>query len=252
MKNLLVVLMAVLAFGSVSVQAQGLDIAGLTAKITNDSSRADADKARDAGRKPIQVLDFLGVRPGMTVIDLVAAAGYYTEVLSNVVGPRGKVYMQNSSAALTGPRGPRTVEAIEQRLANNRLSNVERLTADINALGLPDNSLDAAVIALEFHELYLSDNPNAVAEFLAEMSRVLKHGAVLGVIEHAGFPVFDPKPLHRALEANVVADAAAAGFFAEASGKMLRNIDDPKNVGVFDPSVRGNTDRFVLRLVNKR
>ena len=250
MKNLLIILMASLAFTTVSVQAQSVD--ALMAQITNDAGRADADKARDAGRKPIQVLDFLGVKRGMTVIDLVAAAGYYTEVLSNVVGPSGKVYMQNTEAALTGQRGPRTVAAIEQRLANNRLRNVEQLIADLDDLGLPDNSLDAAIIALEFHELYLSDNPNAAADFLAEINRVLKPGAVLGVIEHAGYPAFDPGPLHRALEAQVIVDAAAAGFFAEASSKLLRNIDDGRAVGVFDPSIRGATDRFVLRLIKKR
>lgn len=250
MKNLLVVLMAALAFGSLPAQAQSVD--ALIAQITNDSGRADADKARDAGRKPIRVLDFLGVESGMTVIDLVAAAGYYTEVISNVVGPSGKVYMQNMPSALTGQRGPRTVEAIEARLANNRLSNVEQLVADLDDLGLPDNSLDAAVIALEFHELYLQDNPDAATDFLAEMSRVLKPGAVLGVIEHAGYPVFDPGPLHRALEADVVADAQATGFFAEASSKLLRNIEDGRDTMVFDASIRGATDRFVLRLVNKR
>lgn len=250
MKNLLVILMATLAFTAVPAQAQNVN--ALIAQITNDAGRADADKARDAGRMPIRVLDFLGVKPGMTVIDLVAAAGYYTEVISNVVGPSGKVYMQNSEAALTGQRGPRTVAAIEERLANNRLRNVEQLIADPDDLGLADNSLDAAIIALEFHELYLSDNPNAVSDFLEEISRVLKPGAVLGVIEHAGYPVFDPGPLHRALEAQVVADASAAGFFAEASSKLLRNIHDGRDTMVFDASIRGATDRFVLRLINKR
>ena len=100
--------------------------------------------------------------------------------------------------------------------------------------------------------MYLSDNPNAVSDFLEEISRVLKPGAVLGVIEHAGYPVFDPGPLHRALEAQVVVDAAAAGFFAEASSKLLRNIHDGRDTMVFDASIRGATDRFVLRLINKR
>ena len=99
----------------------------------------------------------------MTVIDLVAAAGYYTEVLSHAVGPNGRVYMQNSAASLSGNRGERTAEAIDQRLANNRLANVERVTRDPDDLGLPANSLDAAVIALEFHEFYRSDNSVVLA-----------------------------------------------------------------------------------------
>ena len=250
MKNLLVILIAVFALVSIPVQAQ--NAAGLNARLMNDLGRPEADKARDDGRKPAEVLDFLGIGPGMEVIDLVAAAGYYTEVLSHAVGAQGKVYMQNSAGSLTGNRGERTAAAIDARLASNRLDNVERLTANPDAIGLPANSLDAAVIALEFHELYRSDNPDAAAEFLAEMNRVIKLGGVLGIIEHAGHPVYDNGALHRALESQVVNDALAAGFFVEASSKLLRNIDDTRSEGVFTAGLRGNTDRFVLRLIKKR
>ena len=246
MKNLLVILMAAVC---ISIPVHALDVDSLIATLRNDSGRPDADKARDSGRKPARVMDFIGIEEGMTVIDLVAAAGYYTEALSHAVGRSGKVYMQNS--AMTGERGERTMAAIDQRLANNRLANVEQLTASPDTLGLPDNSLDAAIIALEFHELYRSDNPNAPAEFLAEMRRVLKVGGVLGVIEHAGSVVYDNGALHRAEEAKVVADAQAAGLFVEASSNLLRNYDDNRSTGVFG-DFRGSTDRFVLRIVKKR
>lgn len=248
MKNLLVILAAAIALVSIPVQAQ--NAAGLSARLANDSGRPEADKARDAGRMPAEVLDFLGIGPGMTVVDLVAAAGYYTEVLSHAVGPRGKVYMQN--APFTGERGERTAAAVDARLANNRLANVERITSSPDDLGLPDGSLDAAVIALEFHELYRSSDPNAVSNFLAEMNRVLKMGGILGIIEHAGHPVYDNAALHRALEADVVRDAMAAGFHVEASSKLLRNIDDNRSSGVFAAGIRGATDRFVLRAIKKR
>ncbi len=248
MRTLITMLAVSIALLGTAVSA--LDISALNAALSNAPGRPDADKARDAGRKPAEVLDFLGVEPGMTVVDLIAAAGYYTEVLSHAVGSSGTVYMQNSPASLTGNRGERTAAAIDERLANNRLRNVRRLNRDPADLGLPDNSLDAAVIALEFHEFYRSDNPDAVAEFLAEMRRVLKPGGVLGVIDHAGYPVYDPGPLHRALEAQVVADAQAAGFFVSASSPLLENPDDDRSLAVFDGSIRGATDRFVLRLVN--
>jgi len=242
----------VTAFALLVGTAYALDIEALNSTLANAPGRPDSDKIRDPNRRPAEVLNFIGVESGMTVIDLVAAAGYYTEVLSHAVGANGKVYMQNSASALTGSRGPATVAAIDERLRDNRLANVERLTRNPDDLGMADNSVDAAVIALEFHELYRSDNPNAVAEFLAELRRVLKPGGVLGIIEHAGSPVFEPGPLHRAVEAQVVADAQAAGFFVAASSPLLENPDDDLRSSVFVATIRGVTDRFVLRLVKVR
>lgn len=250
MKKITLVLFAMLAVGCAAVPGQ--DAASLQATLSNAPGRPDADKDRDAGRKPAEVVSFLGIGSGMTVVDLIAAAGYYTEVLSHTVGPSGTVYMQNSAASLTGERGERTAAAIDERLANNRLANVERLTRDPDDLGLPANSVDAVVIALEFHELYRSNNPNAVAEFLAEMRRVLKPGGVLGIIEHAGSPPFDPGPLHRALEAQVVADVQKAGMFVAATTPILRNPDDDRSEGVFAPGIRGATDRFVLKVIKTK
>ena len=111
--------------------------------------------------------------------------------------------------------------------------------------------MDTIIIALEFHELYRSDNPNAVAEFLAETRRVLGPGGVLGIIEHAGSAPFDPGPLHRAIESQV-ADVQAAGMFASASSSILRNPDDDRSGGVFAPGLRGATDRFVLRVIKTK
>lgn len=235
----------------VSADASALDVRALQATLTTATGRPQADKDRDAQRRPAEVVNFLGVDAGMTAIDLVAAAGFYSEVLSYAVGPRGKVFLQNAPAALTGQRGERTLASINERLANNRLANVQRLDREPSDLGLPDNSVDVAIIALEFHELYRSSNPNAAAEFLAEIHRVLKPGGVLGVIDHAGYPVYDNGTLHRALEYDVVRDAQASGFTVQANSLILRNPDDDRSKGVFDASLRGNTDRFVLKLVKR-
>lgn len=246
MKTLFKTFIAVSLLIAATVQA--LTLAELNAALSNSAGRAAEDKARDAGRMPAEVVNFLGIEEGMTVIDLVAAAGYYTEVLSLAVGSSGKVYMQNSPASLSGDRGARTAAAIDSRLANNRLANVERLTRDLGDLGLAPNSVDAAVIALEIHELLRSADPDAAANFFAAIRTVLKPGGVLGVIDHSGDPASDLSALHRASENQVIRVAEAAGLSLAGTSNILRNPQDPRTTNPFDGSIRGKTDRFLLKL----
>src|SRR3989338_6765441 len=112
--------------------ALAIDVAALNASLA-DPGRSDADKALDGSRKPVEVLDYLGLEEGMTVLDIMSGGGWYTEVLSRAVGPTGKVYMQNSEAALARGTTQATVDA---RLA--ALSNVELLKQNVSVdLGLP-------------------------------------------------------------------------------------------------------------------
>ncbi len=223
--------------------------AALTAALANPA-RPQADRDADARRKPAETLDFFGIGPGMTVVDLIASGGYYTEVLSNAVGANGKVYMQNAPASLQGERGTRTEQAINERLAGGRLANVERVNRDAADLGLPDNSLDAAVIALEYHELFRSADPDAERKFLNEMKRVLKPGGILGVIDHAGNAGNDNGPMHRAELDKVLAGARAAGFIVDGTSDLLANPADDRSKTVFDPAFRGVTDQFIVKLRN--
>jgi len=231
-----------------SFNAQAQDVAALNAALAASEARPAADKDADARRKPAETLDFFGIEPGMTVVDLIAAGGYFTEVLSNAVGPSGKVYMQNAPASLTGERGVRTEQAINDRLAGGRLANVERLNRDPQDLGLPAGSLDVAVIALEYHELYRNADLQTEANFLAEMKRVLKSGGVLGIIDHAGNAGNDNGPMHRAELEKVLAGAAAAGFVVVGTSDLLRNPADDRSLTVFDASIRGVTDQFIVTL----
>ena len=213
----------------------------------SQGDRAEADRARDAGRKPAEIVAFLGIAPGMTVIDLIAAGGYYTEVLSVAVGSEGKVYAQNSDYVLKLRDGANE-KAISARLAGGRLANVERLDRELAELGLAPGSVDGAITALNFHDVYNSRGQEAAVEFLKAVYAVLKPGGVLGVIDHVGAADADNKELHRIEESRAVAAAKAAGFQLEAKGDLLRNAEDDHSKNVFDPSIRGKTDRFVLLL----
>ena len=220
--------------------------ADLAAALASED-RAAEDRARDAGRKPAEVVATLGIGPGMTVIDLIAAGGYYTEVLSLAVGPAGKVYAQNPPRVLQFRDGANE-KALSARLADGRLANVERVNeADLGATGVAPGSLDAAITALNFHDLYNGQGPEAAAGFLAGIKALLKPGGVLGLIDHYGDPEQDNASLHRLDVAAARPVLEASGFEIESSD-LLRNPEDDHTKMVFDAAIRGKTDRLLYKL----
>jgi predicted methyltransferase len=227
--------------------AQGAEANEALAAALASPGRPEGDRERDAGRKPTDVIAFLGIEPGMTVIDLVAAGGYYTEVLSGAVGPTGKVYAQNGAFVLKIRDGVND-EAMTARLAGNRLSNVERLDREMSDLGLAPESVDAAFTALNFHDIYNGSGRKAALRFLAAVRAALKLGGVLGLIDHSGGAGEDDAELHRIEEALVEKLAKSEGFEVEARSELLRNPEDDRTKNVFDPTIRGKTDRFLLLL----
>ena len=243
----LLLLATLVALSGSSACATAPDLA--TRLTTGD--RAEADKARDAGRRPAAVIGFLGIEPGMTVMDLIAAGGYYTEVLSGAVGPKGRVYAQNSEFVLKIRDGANE-KAMTARLANDRLPNVERLDRELDNLSLAPDSLDAVITALNFHDIYNGGGPEAAHAMLRAVREALRPGGVLGLIEHAGNAGADNEKLHRIEESKVVAAAEKAGFVVEATSDVLRHPEDDRTQFVFAKGLRGATDRFVLKLRKPR
>jgi predicted methyltransferase len=215
------------------------------------SPRSDADKARDAGRKPAEVIAFLGIAPGEKVLDVIAAGGWYSEVLSVAVGPEGRVYAQNNDYVLKLRDGVNDKE-LTARLAGGRLPNVQRVDAELRDVPVPDGSLDAAITHLNFHDVYNTGGEPAALDFLAAIYRKLEPGGVLGIVDHVGVAGQDNAALHR-IEKRLVLDAIAKSAFAlEAESDLLSNPKDDHTASVFEPALRGQTDRFVLRLRKPR
>lgn len=211
-------------------------------------SRSAQDKARDAGRRPVEVIHFFGIEPGMTVVDFIASGGYYTEVLSAAVGPRGKVYAHNIDFVLK-MRDGMNEKILSARLAGDRLPNVQRLDREFEDLGLEPESIDVFFTALNLHDIIDGRGPETTAVVLEQIHEALKPDGFLAVVDHAGAPGQDAanKAAHRIEEARAVAALEAAGFEIEATSDILRNPDDDLSANVFTPGVRGHTDRFVLR-----
>ena len=181
-----------------------------------------------------------------------AATGWYTEILARVVGPTGHVIAHNHP----GARTMLSAENFEARYGGDRLPNVEQLFVRHNELRLPGASLDVVLLSMVYHDTYWHDEdvdwgPIDRPALLASLFAALKPGGIVGVIDHYAAPGADPTTsvmaVHRIDVAVVRRDFLAAGFEPDGETAVLRNADDDYALSVFDPSVVGHTDRFVLR-----
>jgi predicted methyltransferase len=213
--------------------------------------RLEKDKADDKQRKPDQVLQFTGVWPGMTVLEIEAGSGYYTEILSRIVGPEGRVIWQNPNA-FDPYMKPEDVEARFGK-SGNRLANVDRLKTNFDAFeSIPDNSVDLVTWFLGPHELFFTpEDGNTFGtpeKSYAEIYRVLKPGGKFVALDHKatpGAPETSGNTTHRIDPATVRERAENAGLQFSKASNILANSTDDYNKGVFDPSVRRKTDRFL-------
>ncbi len=215
-------------------------------------ARPESDRERDANRKPAAVLEFIGVKEGMTVLDLFTGGGYYAELLSAVVGDQGKVIAQTNQAYIDFVGAE-----FNERFGSGKLPNVEVLKAENNQLALDAGAYDVIMLVLSFHDLYHVDTENGWEQidgiaFLNELRKGLKPGGIVAVIDHhaaAGSPPETGDTLHRIDPDLVIANMEAAGFDLEAQSDLLRNSEDDLSKSAFDPEVRGKTDRFVMRFM---
>jgi predicted methyltransferase len=223
-----------------SVQAQDEQISRLRAALASPERSAE-NKARDAARKPIEVIQFLGVADGMAVLDVWAVGGWYTEVLSASVGPTGKVYSQNP-AFFTGREG--FVDAESAR--NERLGNVAPIHGDVQT-GDINGQIDVAITNDNLHDMYNRGGEQAAMPLIQGVYDALKPGGVFGVIDHVGIAGQDNAQLHRMDLDAVRAMLVKAGFTIEAESDLLRNPADDHTRGPNDASLGGNSDRFLIK-----
>ena len=213
------------------------------------AGRSPADLKRDAIDHPAELLRLTGLKPGMEVADVLAGDGYYSELLSALVGPKGKVLMLNN-AAFDKWAG----DDLKTRIAGKRLPNVDYRIVDLGHMGLAANSLDGVVLCKVYHDLYWVDptgewpkvDPAAV---LDQLARALKPGGVLLLIDHSAKPgrgSADASALHRIDEAFARADFEKRGLHVVATSDLLRRPDDARDQISYKPPMLGKTDKFVL------
>jgi predicted methyltransferase len=229
----------VLALGACSHLAISPEIKAAVAS----PDRSEADRKTDANRHPEELLAFAGVRPGMTILDVGAGAGYSTELLARAVGARGKVYGQNSQEAIDRYLKTR----FDDRVARYPLKNmVKAVRPDADPVPPEAVPLDMVTIFFAYHDIAAAgtDRPLLIKRF----HDALKPGGVVVVADHAA-KVGDgiPKPLHRIEEAVVKADFIAAGFRFAGEGGFLRSPEDTHETHSSRSPVP--VDNFVLKFV---
>lgn len=214
-------------------------------------TRPSNDQARDASRKPAEVLRFMGIKDGMQVLDIFAGGGYYSEILSHVVGAKGGVTLYNNQ-----PWEDFVGKAVKARLKDNRLSNIEHWIETPENIGKKEQRYDAAIFVLGMHDLYYADPKFGWTlidkpAFLKGIYKLLKPGAVLGIIDHEAQANSDPetagKTYHRIAPKTVIKDLQAAGFVLDGESNILQNDSDDLLNNSTAPESRGKTSRFILR-----
>ena len=235
--------------GAVALGALGANAAvprTIAAAVANPARPAD-DVKRDGARKPAAVIAFSGMRRGWTVADLIPATGYYDRIFAGVVGRKGHVY---------GFYPTELTNFLKIRLPANggtpdpKFPNFTAVVAPVNDFALPAPA-DLVWLSDNYHDLHDPFfAPADVAKINAAIFKALKPGGIYLIVDHAaaaGSGLRDTNTLHRIDEATVKSEVEAAGFQLVGESNVLRNKADDRRKNIFDPSIRGRTDQFVLR-----
>jgi len=243
------------------VYAAEIDAEDVAAAMSREGRLAD-DIARDQRSKPEAVIPLLHIEPGAKVADIFGSGGYYSELLAAVVGEQGEVWLHNNDGFEAWG-----INGLKDRFSDRDPGNIVRHTRSGINLDLGQETLDAAIIVMALHDIYVIPKryngeeyvpvgrPANAAYFLQQIYVALKPGARFVVVEHAGDPsmeseqVFD---LHRMIEARALAEVQSVGFRLAESSAALRNSNDDRSMIVFDSDVKGQTDRFVLSFEKPR
>lgn len=209
-----------------------------------DPARPQTDIQRDAQRKPAEMLTFAGIKPGMKVMDMIPGGGYFTRLFAKAVGTTGHVYAFQPAewdAFLKGREPP--VNAVA-----SVYPNISVIKAPANDLKAPE-PLDLVWTAQNYHDVK-NEKPADTALVNKAVFNALKPGGLYIVLDHSaekGSGVRDTNTLHRIDQDVVKQEVIAAGFEYVGESNALRNTADTRKIAVFDPSIRGHTDQFILK-----
>ncbi|GAC1304673.1 MAG: class I SAM-dependent methyltransferase [Steroidobacteraceae bacterium] len=214
-----------------------------------DAHRPEADTQRDASRKPAELLNFAGIRPGDRIAELLPGGGYYTRLFSKIVGSGGRVYALVPAPLPNAPAdAPDFAARVKGLAADPNYANVSVITEPFSALKVAE-PVDLIWTSQNYHDLHNFPGLD-LAVFNQMVFEALKPGGIYLIVDHAaekGSGTRDVGTLHRIDPEVVKKEVLAAGFVLVGASDVLRRAGDAYAVKVFDPSVRGKTDQFVLK-----
>ena len=205
----------------------------------------------DAVRKPVEVLNWLGLERGDRVLDYFTGTGYYAEIIARAVGPQGHVIAYNTPFFAANDQIRPATEGVHQRSPNAIF-----VTTPVTALSFPPESFDFVLMHMVYHDTYWENARFQVPRIdpqivLRAVYAATKPGGIVGVVDHVANPGGDPRAvveaLHRIDPAVLRADYERAGFVFDGESDLLRNPEDDHSKNVFDPAIRGHTDRILYR-----
>ena len=203
--------------------------------------------------KLAELIRFSRVEAGATVIDVYPGDGDWTRLFSDVVGPEGRIYSFVPAEVAHFKNDP--VGLMRTLAKEPGRENVKVISADLVAMPQPARPADVLWLHLFYHDLHtalMQTKGSTAAEFNRTVYRRLKSGGYYVIVDHAtaaGVGMRSAQSLHRIDPATVREEAEAAGFVLDAESTVLANKDDPHSIKVFDPSIKGETDRFAYRFV---
>lgn len=223
--------------------------AAVTAAVA-DKGRPEADTKRDADRKPAEIVAFAGVKPGQSVEELFPGGGYYTRILSKVVGPKGKMFLVSPSEMKDRgrPGGPTTGQTSDKLAMEVGNATVVWQPADSP---LAPEKVDVVWSTDNYHDYR---NPGFGGVDMAKFNKAvfdsLKPGGVYIIEDYEAAPgdgATKTNTLHRIESATVKKEVEAAGFKFDGQSDVLKNPMDDHTKAIFDPAVRGHADQYVLK-----
>ena len=211
-----------------------------------DSSRPKDDVSQDILRDPTDTLTFAGAKPGMTIGELFPGGGYYSRLLIDIVGPRGKVY------GLENAGWKDAVTADQQMMAEPNRATFKLDVEPFGEFKLPEK-IDLFWITQNYHDLHIAKYGAVdLAGFNRRVFEALKPGGVYFILDHQANPGTTPDQiavLHRIEKAEVIREVTAAGFKLVAEGHFLERPADDHTKTIFDAAIRGHTDQYALKFV---